>query len=84
MLTYGKKRPWNSPVGDYKVLCAGCGAAYYRSRLSKERTGLLKCKYCLDVRDEITLGEIIAAAAAARPVAFPPRDGGQSDPDDGV
>ncbi len=44
----GRKRPRNSPGGDYVAMCCICGANYYRSQLERKKDGQL---YCKDDRD---------------------------------
>lgn len=83
VLTFGRRRPRSSPVGDYQAVCADCGTPWYRSQMSKDSRGILLCRYCNTGRSELDMAQEQAAAAGA-PFVYQPRDGGGSDEDDGL
>lgn len=64
MRTIGRKYPGRFANGDYRAECAYCGIAWLRSRLTRDRTGLLRCPD-EHGRDAVTLAEANAAAATA-------------------
>lgn len=65
MRTISRHIPVELPRNDTESFCGYCGTVYHRSKLRRDRAGLLACErdYGGDV---VTLGEAIAAAAAER------------------
>jgi hypothetical protein len=75
MLTIGKKRPKESPRGDYVAKCDYCGTHYLRSALRMDGSGLLRCRLEGNGLDQTTLSK--GNAMANRPPSPPPpRRGG--------
>lgn len=69
MRTIGRRRPANSPKGDFEAQCAYCGVAHYRSELRRDGTGNLMCP-ADDGIDAKTLDEMNAAMNTP-PETFP-------------
>ena len=83
MRTVGRKRPSQSPRGDFQALCDQCGVMWYRHRLRRDASGFLTCPDDNDVgHDVVTLSRANAADASQSrgPLAF--RDGGNYDQTD--
>ncbi len=65
MRTVGRKRPSQSPPGDFQALCDQCGVIWYRYRLRRDASGFLTCPDDNDVgRDTVTISRENAQGAA--------------------
>lgn len=82
MQTIGRRRPGNSPPGDYVTMCDICGTGYYRSELVRKPDGLLYCADDAPGMDRVTIAEELKRASLRRmrPLRF--RDGGNFDQSD--
>lgn len=82
MLTVRRRKPSNSPYGDYQAICDYCSVQWYRyaGGMRRDRSGRLACKDCKDYegRDEVSLSEQ-NALQSIRGRQQAPRDGANHD-----
>lgn len=74
MRTIGRRRPANSPSGDFETICSYCGIGYLRSDLRRDRAGFLACADDFG-GDVVTISEKNAAGAQRPLVRTSPIDG---------
>lgn len=75
MRTIGTRLPPDLPSGDFKAECDYCGVPWYRSQLTLDGAGNLRCPDEGDGLDQVTLELENAIAVQSRPRQRAPRDG---------
>ena len=78
MRTIGHRWPSTAPQGDRAVFCDYCGVKWRRSQCTRDASGRLACPDDRKGKDELTLSEENAAAAAQLRRSEVHEDGGRS------
>jgi len=78
MRTIGHRWPSSAPQGDRSVFCDYCGVKWRRSQCTRDRAGRLACPDDREGKDEVTLSEENAAAAAQLRRSEVQEEGGRS------